>query len=291
MDGETLAINIGLSIRHALQAAPQELLRLARRADAAGLHSLWIPHHTLVPISYESKYPYQAGAKLPFPADTIYGDSLTVASFVAAATEDIRFVTNVIPLVAQHPLTLAKQAATTDHLSGGRLELGIGGGWLLEEGEILGQGTDSRGKRLDEAIELMRKVWTGKPVEHEGRFWQFPPIVQAPVPAQGADLPIWIGGGSPAAMRTVDAQGTGLTLPPGPAGVQLMRELGPTLAPGKRIALPIPVAPDADRGELLEHCQALREDGASLLVLYTDTEVDTAIAVVDMFAEHIMPSL
>ncbi|MDT2003832.1 TIGR03619 family F420-dependent LLM class oxidoreductase [Rhodococcus opacus] len=206
-------LRIGLSLRHTLQEDPLALLELARVCDAVGLDSLWVPHHTIVPTSYASRYPYQRDNKLPFPADTLYSDSLTLLSYVAGVTTRVRLGTNVIPLITQHPLALAKQAATVDHLSRGRLELGLGSGWLTEEGAALGQPTDKRARRLNEAIDILRKAWTGQPFAHEGGLWQFPELVSSPAPVQGPDIPIWLGGSSPAIIEIIRTRASGAILP------------------------------------------------------------------------------
>jgi alkanesulfonate monooxygenase SsuD/methylene tetrahydromethanopterin reductase-like flavin-dependent oxidoreductase (luciferase family) len=103
-----------------------------------------VPHHTVIPTDYASRYPYQTDNRLPFPPDTVYGDALTVLSHLAGMTERLRLGTNVIPMYTQHPVALAKQAATVDSLSGGRLGLGIGTGWLAEEAEVLNLPTPGR---------------------------------------------------------------------------------------------------------------------------------------------------
>ena len=261
-----------------------------RLAEDAGLHSVWVPHHTLMPVEYDSVYPYQGSQRLPFPPNTIYGDALGVLAHVAAVTERIRLATNVVPLITQHPLALAKQAATVDHLSGGRLELGLGGGWLREEGEILGQPTDRRGARLAEAVSLLRAAWTGEPFTHDGRFWSVPASVICPAPSQGSRIPLWIGGGGPAVMRTVREDGAGLVLPPWQAGRDMLARLRPEL-PHTPFAIPLEVPSDFDAGEILDDVAALAAAGAALVILYTAVDPPAAHDTVGRFAEQVVPRL
>jgi probable F420-dependent oxidoreductase len=287
----TSPLEIGLSLRHTLQASSSALRTVAEAAEEHGLHSLWVPHHTVIPTDYASRYPYQADDRLPFPSDTVYGDALTVLSHLGGMTERLRLGTNVIPMYTQHPVALAKQAATVDALSGGRLELGIGTGWLAEEAEVLGVPTDHRAARLDEAIDLMRAAWTGEPFTHQGRFWTLPSLVVSPAAPQGPDLPIWIGGGSPAARRTIASRAVGSFLPPGAAGEQLLAEMRLALSPEKRLAIPMAVERDFDAEHVLAGCRRLHQAGVSLLVLYTSTEAAGARDTIVRFGEEILPRL
>jgi len=285
------SLRVGLSLRHMLQADPAALADLVREVDHAGFNDVWAPHHTVVPTEYESRYPYQLDNKLPFPSDTIYSDSLTLLAYVAALTTRVRLGTNVIPIITQHPLVLAKQAASLDHLSGGRLDLGLGAGWLAEEGIALAQGTDRRARRLDEAIDIMRKVWVGQPVSHDGEFWHFPELVCRPTPARGSDVSIWIGGGSAAAVRTMVAQRAGAILPPGDAGADLLVKLRASLPPRWPIVSPLVVSPEADDDTILASLRAVRDAGATGVILLGPTDARELIPLVRRIGERVLPGL
>ena len=180
-----------------------EWIRLAREAERLGYHSLWTNEHIAIPGQIRSRYPYTPDGVPSFKIDTAWHESMVALAFLAGVTERIRLGTAVIPLFDRDPLSLAKQAASVDDLSGGRLELGLGAGWLAEEAQLLGHPHDHRGARLDECIEILRKAWTQRTFEHHGRFWDYPWEVGVhPQPPQGAGLPIWIGGESERALRT-----------------------------------------------------------------------------------------
>jgi probable F420-dependent oxidoreductase len=169
---------------------PAPLLRFARRADEAGLDSLWVGDHVAFHV--------------PIP------DSLSVLAFLAAATERVLLGTAVYLLPLRHPAHAAKAAATIDRLSGGRLVFGVGvGGEYPPEFEASGVPVAERGARTDEAIPLLRRLWSEDRVRHDGRFFRFGPVTIAPRPANTGGPPIWIGGRAPAAMRRAGRLGDG----------------------------------------------------------------------------------
>ena len=142
-------------------------------------------------------------------ADAPFVDPLIALSFVAAATERIRLGTGVNILTQANPLYLAKQASSLDHLSGGRLTLGLGVGWLKEEFDALGVPFERRGERADEYLDAMRAAWSGRPVDHRGDFVDWSGFRMLPTPAQDGGVPIVVGGTSDAAIRRVVARGDG----------------------------------------------------------------------------------
>jgi len=283
------SLQFGLSLRHALQAQPGKLRDLARAAEDEGFHSLWAPHHTIVPTEYESRYPYQPDSRLPFPADTMYSDALTLLAHIAAVTSRVRLGTGIIPLTTQHPLSLAKQAATVDHLSDGRLDLGIGAGWLVEEAVVLGQATDRRARRLNEAIDIMRQAWTGQPFTHRGEFWGFPELISSPAAPQGRDLPILIGGGGPAAIETMRTRASGAILPPGAAGERMLPELRSALPPDRRLVATLAVAADTPEEDILSWLRALSDRGVSTVIVNSTPDVEVAIALVRRLGKRVLP--
>ncbi len=158
------------------------VLANARQAEALGFDSLWVTDH----IAFH----------VPIP------ESLTLLAFAAAATERIMLGTSIYLLALRHPTLTAKRAATLDWLSGGRLVLGVGvGGEFPSEFEAVGVPVGERGSRTDEAIPLLRRLWTEKAVSHDGKHFRFGPISLDPKPQRPGGPPIWVGGRSPAAMR------------------------------------------------------------------------------------------
>jgi probable F420-dependent oxidoreductase len=155
-----------------------------------------------------SWYPFAADGRPTWPSDAPYYDAVVALTLIAAATRRARFGPAVLVLPQREPVVLAKQLASIDVLSGGRLDLGVGAGWLEEEFEALNVPFDSRGSRFVEWIALLRDCWTGDPAPHEGRHYTLPAgvLVRPPV---GHDIPILIGGHSPVALRRAGEIGDG----------------------------------------------------------------------------------
>jgi probable F420-dependent oxidoreductase len=203
MDIGVVPVNSGAFI------AGGQLVRLARLLESLDYESMWTFEHVIVPESYESVYPYSPTGKLALGPDDAFVDPLIALSFVAAATERLRLGTGVNILTQANPLYLAKQASSIDHLSGGRLILGLGVGWLQEEFHALGVPFARRGARADEYIDAMRQAWSGEPVDLRGEFVDWTGFKMLPRPAQPQGVPIVIGGTTDAAIRRVVGKGDG----------------------------------------------------------------------------------
>ncbi|MBS0549223.1 MAG: LLM class F420-dependent oxidoreductase [Proteobacteria bacterium] len=182
--------------------------RLVKLAEAAGFDSVLAVDHVVFPHSYTSVYPYAPGGRLPGGPGSPLPDPLIWISAMAAVTTRLRFMTGVIILPLRNPLVLAKQVATLDHMSGGRIELGIGVGWLKEEFEALGVPFARRGKRSDEYIAAMRALWAGDAASFAGEFVSFQEVSSNPKPVRGT-VPIVIGGHSEAAAKRAGRLGDG----------------------------------------------------------------------------------
>ncbi|NNE74853.1 MAG: TIGR03619 family F420-dependent LLM class oxidoreductase, partial [Acidimicrobiales bacterium] len=159
---------------------PDGLIELAQGAEAAGFESLWTVEHVIYPENYGSTYPYDKSGKMPAAPDTPMPDPLIWLTTVAAHTEKIRLGTGILILPERNPLVLAKSLATIDVLSKGRMELGIGVGWLKEEFEALGIPWERRGARTDEYVDVMRTLWSGELVSYEGEFVNFNQVASNP---------------------------------------------------------------------------------------------------------------
>jgi len=194
------------------------LVTLARAAEAAGIESLWTVEHVVFPSAYESAYPYDPSGKMPMAVDTPLPDPLVWLAFVAAATERLRIATGILILPQRNPLVLAKELATLDQLSGGRLDLGVGVGWLEEEFDALGVPFSERGPRTDDSIDILRKAWTADEIAHDSPFHSFSQVSVNPKPANGT-IPIHIGGHSTAAAKRAGRTGDGFF--PGRGGERL----------------------------------------------------------------------
>jgi probable F420-dependent oxidoreductase len=186
---------------------PDDLLEVARISEEVGFHGVFLSEHVFFPEQLESKYPYQADGKPLFSADTPWLDPWVQIGAMAAVTTTLRFVTGVYILPLRHPLEVAKSVASAALLSHDRVGLGVGAGWMREEFEVLGREFKARGKRLDEQIEVLRKVWAGGMVEHHGTYYDFPRLQMSPAPR--TPPPILIGGQSDAAFRRAARLGDG----------------------------------------------------------------------------------
>ena len=144
-------------------------MEVCRRAEAAGFESVWGGEHVVLPDAFDSRYPYTADGKIPAEPDTPIPDPLTWLAFAAAAAPTLRLGTCILIVPQRNPLVLAKELATLDQLSGGRVELGLGVGWLREEFDALGVPWERRGARNDEYVAAMRALWSGPHAEfHRG---------------------------------------------------------------------------------------------------------------------------
>jgi probable F420-dependent oxidoreductase len=206
-------VDVGINLQHLPSGhIADDVATIARGAEEIGLHSIWVSEHIVLPAHIETKDPYNEGGRLPFEIDTIYPESMVLLGYLAGATTTLRLGTYVVPVIARDPLSLAKQAATVDVLSSGRLELGVGAGYLIEEAALLGHPSDHPAERLAETIEIMRKAWAQPVFEHAGRFWQIPPVAVRPPPVQQT-LPVWVGGSSASALAPPRGSATACSSP------------------------------------------------------------------------------
>jgi len=186
---------------------PEQLLGIARAAEEAGFHGVLVSDHLFFPGRLASRYPYSADGKPAFDGSTPFPDAWTTIAAMAAVTERLHFATMVYILPLRNPLEVAKTVGTAALLSGGRVALGCGAGWIREEFDALGMEFETRGARMGEMIDVLRKAWTGEMVEHHGRFFDFAPFQMSPAPP--GQVPIYVGGLSPAALRRAARLGDG----------------------------------------------------------------------------------
>ncbi len=203
-------------------ADPHWMAAFARHLESCGFESIVAVEHTVLATRYDSVYPYDTSGRVELAADCPVPDPLDLLSFLAGHTERLGLATGVLVLPNHHPVVLAKRAATLDALSGGRLRLCVGVGWLREEIEACGTEFASRGRRADEQLAVLRALWSQQPdgVTHRGEFFQFDNVVCSPKPVAGQHLPVHVGGHSKAAARRAGRLGDGFQ-PLGVAGAQL----------------------------------------------------------------------
>jgi len=193
-------MKFGLAFASSIGTGQQSALEISVKAEAAGFDSVWGGEHVICPDDIESKYPYSADGSVPMDADTDVPDPLIWLAYVGAAAPSLKLGTCILIVPQRNPLVLAKELATLDHLTGGRVELGIGVGWMREEFDALGIPWERRGARNDEYIAAMRALWAGPHAEYHGEFVDFPKATCAPRPVDGS-IPILVGGDTPAAIR------------------------------------------------------------------------------------------
>jgi len=193
-------MKVGLAFASSIGIDGEAAVDICRRAEAAGFESVWGGEHVVLPDSIASKYPYTKDGRIPAEPDTPIPDPLIWLAFAAAAAPTLRLGTCILIVPQRNPLVLAKELATLDQLSGGRVELGLGVGWLKEEFDALGIAWDRRGARNDEYIAAMRALWSGPHAEFHGEFVDFEPATCSPRPVNGS-IPVIVGGDSDAAIQ------------------------------------------------------------------------------------------
>jgi probable F420-dependent oxidoreductase len=177
-------------------------------AERLGYESVWLPEHLVLPVRM-SRSPHPGDEHPPVPPTTPVFDAFAYLGFLAARTTHVRLGTHVYNLGLRHPFISARAVQTLDILSGGRFEFGIGASWLEEEWRAVGLDFDTRGRRVDEAIDVCKRLWTEPEVAYDGEFFSFEPVAFEPKPVQQPSPPILVGGESGAALRRAARAGDG----------------------------------------------------------------------------------
>ena len=206
-------MKVGLIPINIRMESMEQIVGLAQYAESLDFESVWTFEHVMVPVEYESKYPYSKDGKMGGGSDNPFLDPLIALTAVAAHTKNIRLGTGVNILSQANPLLLAKQAASLDVLSNGRLMLGAGIGWLKEEFEAMGVPFERRGARYDDYVVAMRKVWSGEVVEHQSDFLNWSGFQSYPLPKQEGGVPIIVGGSKGKAFERIAKYGDGWFAP------------------------------------------------------------------------------
>ncbi len=180
---------------------PEPLEALVTHAENYGIESLWTVEHVVVPVGYESAYPYSPSGKMPGPENSPIPDPILPLAFAAARSRRLRLGTGVMILPQRHPAYVAKEMATLDVLSGGRAILGVGIGWLAEEFATVGIPFSERVARTEESIPAIRSLWRDEPEPFEGRFYRWDAVESNPKPVQQPGVPIVVGGHVEGAAR------------------------------------------------------------------------------------------
>jgi probable F420-dependent oxidoreductase len=177
-------------------------------ADKLGFESIWMPEHLVIPVELEGS-PIAGADHPPMPSGVPVFEVFAYLSFLAGKTERIRFGTYVYNIGLRHPLAVARAVVTLDVLSHGRFEFGVGASWLRAEWDAVGLDFGSRGRRVDEAVEVCQRLWSENVIEHHGEFFDFGPVMFVPKPIQTPRPPLHFGGDGPAAFRRAATLGDG----------------------------------------------------------------------------------
>jgi probable F420-dependent oxidoreductase len=216
-------MKLGLMFANTLALTRDQVFTQVGAAEAAGYESLWTVEHVVVPKGYESAYPYSRSGRMAGGVeDFAIPDPLVWLAFAAAASSTIRLATGVMILPQRNPVVLAKEVATLDVLSGGRMMLGVGAGWLEEEFRAIGVPFADRGSRVDEYVGAMRALWSQEVASFDGEFVSFTDVYMRPQPVNGT-VPIVVGGHTRRAARRAGELGDGFY--PASAAVAELPEL------------------------------------------------------------------
>ena len=190
-------------------ASPSGSMVSAPRPRPVGYNSIWVPEHVVLFDDYSSSYPYADDGKIPAPPGSGMLEPFTTLSFLAACTKTVRLATGICLLAQRNPVYSAKEVATLDWLSNGRVDFGIGVGWLEEEYDVVNVPFAKRGKRTDEYLDVMKALWTTTPASYHGDFYDLPACNMDPKPVQQPHPPLYFGGENDAALRRVARHGQG----------------------------------------------------------------------------------
>jgi probable F420-dependent oxidoreductase len=291
-------------------ATRHNVITFAKRMEALGYDSLWVSDHVIVPHTIRSRYPYSDTGQFPLPPTANFLEPLVTLALIAGVTERVKLGTTIMVLPHRHPVLAAKTLATIDHLSGGRMILGAGVGWMEEEITTLGAPFSKRGAWSDEAIRIMRACWSQERVSHKGEFFSFDDFGCFPQPVRKA-IPIWIGGHTPRALRRVAELGDGwhaayATLEKIEEGLRLLKDACrkqgrrfEDLAVTVRAGLSFRKEPSTARrpligtpAEILEDLKGYRALGVQTVLLETrQRDLDDMIEIYETFAREIRPRL
>jgi probable F420-dependent oxidoreductase len=251
-------------------ATPELLAVVADEAEHRGVGTIWVGEHVVLFDEYSSSYPYAEDVRIPVPPDTGLLEPFTTLSFLAAHTTTVRLGTAMVLLPQRNPVYTAKEVATLDWLSEGRVDFGVGVGWLEEEFKAVNVSWPRRGKRTDEYLEVLRTLWCDETSAYEGEFYSLNPCSMWPKPVQRPHPPVHIGGESEAALARVARVGQGwhtFNRPPD--------ELAAPLATIERLL----ADQGRSRGELtITVCPYLRPLDADIAGRYADAGVDAVAA-------------
>ena len=206
-----MAVTFGTSLpSRGEMAGPEQLRNVAQRAEALGYDHVWVSDHIILPKKVDSFYPYAEDGVATFKPDEAYYEPLAALNFIAGCTQRVRLGTHVLIIPYRNPVLTAKILSTLDVLSGGRVILGAGVGWMEEEFQAMGLDTyKDRGAVTDEYLQVYKELWTKEDASFDGKYYQISDTGFEPKPVQKPHPPVWIGGHSGPAVRRAAKYGDG----------------------------------------------------------------------------------
>jgi probable F420-dependent oxidoreductase len=274
-----------------MMTGPRGWIPTAVAAEAAGLESVWVPDHLIMPVTMTGEPNSPHEGEPPISASTHAYDSWVQIAAMAASTSTLRFGTNVYNIGLRHPFVTARAVATADAVSDGRIELGIGASWLRQEWEATGLEFDGRGRRIDETVRIVRRLFTEEIVEHHGECFSFPPVGFWPKPRQQPWPPMHIGGDSGVAMRRAALLGDGWipmhqTLDSLPPNLDRIRSLRADA--GIQSPFHVTVTTEVDT---IDDVKRWEDAGATRLLVLANTSPRDAVEVFGRFGDEIISKL
>jgi probable F420-dependent oxidoreductase len=246
---------------------------VARHAEEVGVDSLWFPEHVVFVEGARSPYPYSVDGSMNFGRRPGVFDPLVAMTVAATVTDRIRLGTGVLILPEHEPLALAQRVVAVDHASAGRIDLGIGTGWLREEFEAIGVPWAGRGARTDEYVAALRVLWRDEVASYDGDVVSFRGVQAWPKPVQQPGVPIWVGGNTPPALRRAATIGDGwfgwaLGLGEVASCIDALRAGAEAAGrPADAVALKVGLAWPGDLAELTAYAAAVADLGVEELVV------------------------
>jgi len=289
-----MKVSVVAPVADGVTADPGWMASFAKHLELCGFESIVVVEHTVLVTRYESVYPYDSSGRVGLAADCPIPDPLDLLAFLAGHPGRLGLATGVLVLPNHHPVVLAKRAATVDALSGGRLRLCVGVGWLKEELEACGAQFDNRGRRADEQLAVLRTLWADQPrgASFHGEFFDFDDVMCYPKPVAGQRLPLHIGGHRRAAARRAGRLGDGFQ-PLGVGGAELASLLA-VMRDEASSAGRDPAGLEISLGHLVtkidaERAGALADQGADRIVLAMPptTDIEQAKDIVSACAQRL----
>ena len=277
-------MKIGLSLGMTRPSIWPEFTRLA---DRLGYESVWIPEHLILPVTMDGS-PYAGAEHPPIPPEMPVYEPFTYLGFLAGQTERIHFGTQVYNIGLRHPFVVARAVTTLDLVSNGRVEFGIGASWLEAEWEAVGLDFATRGRRVDETIDVCQRLWSEQVIEHHGEFFDFGPVMFEPKPVHQPWPSLHIGGDGPAAIRRAALVGDGW-IPMNHPLEQIPEKAGRIAELRRQAGRPGTTEITLGAGEAsLEHLRAMAEAGVGRALIRPYRSTKDALEGIQRFADEVL---